>query len=196
MFDSYFFTVSIFPGTSLTSPSGQCMEGFYCVSGADRSNPLLLNGTQCPLDTVHPIIGDQCPEGHYCPFGTDFPIGCPAGTYQDLTNQASCKPCQEGFYCYSNTSDYTSNVCPSGYYCPENTTDPFEFPCPPGTFNNVTGQQGVQGCLPCLAGSYCQGFGNSAPTDLCSQGWYCPNGSSSATVRATGFLTKKTTNKY
>lgn len=169
-------------GTNLTSPSGPCMDGYYCVSGVDRANPLMLNSSQCPTGTVHPIIGHQCPTGHYCPLGTDYPIGCPAGSYQDLTNQNYCKECPLGHYCYANTSDYTPNICPGGYYCEVNTTDPYQFPCPPGTFNNLTQQHSISACIPCTAGMYCQGHGNSDPTGNCSAGWYCTNGSSVSQV--------------
>jgi len=166
----------------LTSPSGPCSSGFYCVSGVDRSNPLMLNESQCPTGTVHPIIGHQCPVGHYCPVGTDYPIGCPAGSYQDLTNQMNCKTCPAGYYCYANTSEYSPNVCPGGYYCELNTTHPYQSPCPEGTFNNLTQQQDISACQPCTPGMYCQGYGNDKPTGMCNAGWYCTNGSKSAQV--------------
>lgn len=169
-------------GVNLTTPTGVCMDGYYCVSGVDKANPLMLNDSQCPTGTVHPIIGHQCPTGHYCPEGTEYPIGCPAGSYQDLTNEKACKNCPVGYYCYANTSDYSPFLCPGGYYCTLNTTDPHEHPCPPGTFNNLTTQQNDQACLPCTQGMYCQGSGNAYPTGNCSAGWYCTNGSSISTV--------------
>lgn len=165
-------------GNNLTSPSGQCDEGYYCVSGVDKSNPVMLNDTQCPTSSIHPIIGHICPAGHYCPQGTDFPVACPAGSYQDLTNQWGCKDCPEGYFCPSNTSDYMLNVCPAGYYCPVNTTDQYANACPPGTFNNLTQQKDLSACVSCTPGTYCQGHGNAAPTANCSAGWYCTNGSS------------------
>jgi hypothetical protein len=167
----------------LTSPTGDCLAGYYCVSGSDRANPLMLNDTQCPTGTVHPIIGHQCPAGHYCPIGSEYPIGCPAGSYQDLTNQNHCKACPLGHYCYANTSDYTPNICPGGYYCELNTTDTYQYPCPPGTFNNLTQQHSIAACESCTQGMYCQGHGNAYPTGNCSAGWYCTNGSDTAQVR-------------
>ncbi|RUS80256.1 hypothetical protein EGW08_011985, partial [Elysia chlorotica] len=173
-------------GVNLTSTSGPCDPGYYCVSGVDKANPVMLNDTQCPNDTVHPIIGHICPAGHFCPGGTDFPIACPAGSFQDLTNQAGCKDCPEGYFCPSNTSDYTPNVCPAGYYCEVNTTDQFSLPCPAGTFNPVTQRVSVAECQPCTPGTYCQGVGNAAPTGNCSAGWYCINGSSQAQTTING----------
>lgn len=175
-----------FPGTNLTSPTGDCWPGYYCISGVDKANPLMLNDSQCPTGTTHPIIGHLCPAGHYCPSGTDYPIGCPAGSYQDLTNQDYCKACPLGHYCYANTSDYAPNICPGGYYCPINTTDLYEFPCPPGTFNNLTQQHSIDSCESCTPGMYCQGHGNAYPTGNCSAGWYCTNGSDASQV--SGYL--------
>ena len=74
-------------GTSLTVTSGPCDQGYFCVSGVDRPNPVMIDNTQCPTGTVHPIIGDICPMGHFCVEGAAFPEACPAGTYQDSTTQ-------------------------------------------------------------------------------------------------------------
>lgn len=159
-----------------------CWAGYYCISGVDRPNPVMLNDSQCPVDTVHPIIGHVCPTGHYCPVGTDYPIPCNPGTYQDTVQQSNCTLCPEGYYCLANTTDYTPNICPSGYYCPLGTIDAFQYPCPPGTFNNLTQQHGFDACQSCNPGEYCQGSGNSAPTGSCDPGWYCINGSDTAQV--------------
>ncbi|PIK41162.1 hypothetical protein BSL78_21986 [Apostichopus japonicus] len=160
-------------GVNLTEPTDTCMAGFYCISGADKANPFMIDLDQCPTNTVHPIIGHVCPEGHYCPEGTVYPQGCPAGSYNDEEGRYNCKSCPESYYCYANTTDYQTNDCPSGYYCPTNTTDPYQYPCPSGTFNNATLQKDVGDCLECTPGYYCAGEGNSAPTDVCDEGWYC-----------------------
>ncbi|WAR26197.1 hypothetical protein MAR_011901 [Mya arenaria] len=123
---------------NLTSPSGPCGAGHYCTSGALSANPTMLSASQCPAGTVHPIVGDVCPIGHYCPEGTDNPIGCPAGTYQDLTTQDHCKDCPSGYYCPANTTTLNVFDCPACHYCPVNTTHATEYPCPPQTFNNLT----------------------------------------------------------
>ena len=167
----------------MTSPSGLCAAGYYCTSGADRSNPFMLDSAQCPTGTVHPIIGHECPTGSYCPEGTDLPIGCPAGTYQTLTNQDHCLGCPAGYYCEANTTDYSIFPCPQGYYCLENTTDMHDYPCPPKTFNNETEGKSLLDCDVCTAGMYCQGTGNILPTGNCSEGYYCTNGSDSSMVK-------------
>ena len=69
-------------GVNNTAPTGPCWPGYYCSSGADRPNPLMLNDSQCPEGTTHPIIGHACPTGHFCKEGTIYPDPCPAGTFQ------------------------------------------------------------------------------------------------------------------
>lgn len=169
-------------GSNLTTPSGQCSPGYYCVSGVDKADPVMLDENQCPSTSVHPVIGHICPTGHYCPLGTEYPIGCPPGSYNDLPNQMDCKICPAGYYCLANTTDYLPFVCPSGYYCERNTTDPKQYPCPPGSMNNLTTQQTIASCVPCTPGKYCAGDGNAYPTSDCNGGWYCINGSYEAQV--------------
>ena len=174
----------------MTSPTALCAAGYYCVSGVDRPNPLMLNDSQCPEGTVHPIIGHACPTGHFCTIGSELPEGCPPGKYQNMEGQSTCFSCPEGFYCYANTSDYSVNICPSGFYCPLETEFPSEYACPAGSFNNLTGQVDATSCLPCPPGEYCEGTGNTFPTGLCDAGWYCINASDSATV-SLSILTSK-----
>ena len=39
--------------------------------------------------------------------------------------------------------------------CPKGTKRGTEFPCPAGTYNNRTGLERVQDCVPCITGHYC-----------------------------------------
>ena len=57
-----------------------CLAGYYCPDSAST--------------TVTP-----CPEGQYCPEGSDVPNLCPAGTYspsQGLYNESQCIDCDPG----------------------------------------------------------------------------------------------------
>ena len=125
--------------------------------------------------------GGLCQPGTYCPQGTELPLECPPGSYQDEFGKVGCKDCPEGYYCYGNSSDYVGNNCPEGHYCPLNTTDPKEYKCGPGTYNNRTNQIDSSACISCDAGKFCSGHGNPKPTGLCQQGYYCPMGSTNAT---------------
>ena len=49
-----------------------------------------------------PDVGGPCPVSHYCPAGTGYPLACPAGTYNNITRQAVCTPCEAGYFCNEN----------------------------------------------------------------------------------------------
>ncbi|XP_023933458.1 uncharacterized protein LOC106181652, partial [Lingula anatina] len=149
--------------TNLTAPAGDCAPGYYCTSGVDTPTP--AGG--------HTGTGGICPAGHYCPGGTDLPIGCSNGTYQNLTNQASCLTCPAGYYCLASSVTFVDQVCPSGHYCPDGTRYDTEYPCPQGTFNNLTGSANSSACVQCTPGHFCASPGLSATTDQCDPGWYC-----------------------
>ncbi len=55
---------------NLTSPSGNCSGGYYCISGSDSATPQLTNLTHCPSTFNHLSIGGKCPRGHYCPIAS------------------------------------------------------------------------------------------------------------------------------
>lgn len=100
--------------------------------------------------------GGPCPPGHRCPAGSAVAQPCPPGTYQPLAKNASCAPCEAGFFCPRATAQLTAaHKCPLGYYCPPRTEHKHLFPCPPGTYNNATGQSSPSDCKPCDQGFYC-----------------------------------------
>ena len=157
------------PGSVNTT--GSCPAGYYCQSGVDSSS----------LSTSFNGTGGTCPPGTYCPTGTSRPIPCPSGMYNEFSAKSSCTVCRAGFYCPSNSSDFSPYPCPSGHYCPTGTALPRQFPCPPGTFNNQTRQEDLSSCTLCSPGQFCKGHGLSTPTGPCSAGWYCELASASPT---------------
>ncbi|KAM8989363.1 uncharacterized protein PRD47_016786 [Ara ararauna] len=52
----------------------------------------------------------------------------------------------------------------------------FPQPCPPGYYSNSTGNTGIEHCLLCDAGYFCDGAGLVSPTGLCEAGFYCSGG--------------------
>ena len=157
-----------------TSVSGDCSPGYYCVSGVDIPTPQFTNLTNCPDGTVHMSVGGKCPAGSYCELSSQTYTACPAGKYTPNSGFSACDPCPAGYYCLNETSDYTSYRCPVGHFCPSGTSDPYQFPCPPGTYNPNELASNLTSCLDCTAGKYCEGSGNSAPTNSCAAGYYCP----------------------
>jgi hypothetical protein len=57
----------------LTTPSGDCSAGYYCIGGASSSTP------------TDGITGDICPMGAYCPTGSNQTTLCPPGTFGSAT---------------------------------------------------------------------------------------------------------------
>ncbi|OXB71843.1 UNVERIFIED_CONTAM: hypothetical protein H355_013666 [Colinus virginianus] len=85
-------------GTGLTEPTGACSRGYYC--GAD--------GRQ-----------QSCPQGFYCPEGTQFPqqYPCPPGTYLDYEgarDESECTACPEGRVCDDPGNTSADDLCPPG----------------------------------------------------------------------------------
>ena len=161
----------------LTEPTGDCLGGHFCSFGNFLSNPSYLSSN---LTTDFTFVGGICPPQTYCPNGTEIPLPCLEGTFNNLEGQVSCKMCPAGFYCPPSTDDYTSYTCPSGHVCPEGTEYANQFPCPPGTFNPYYKQQKHSNCLQCPGGMFCENAGLSNATGPCSAGYYCILGSSSS----------------
>jgi hypothetical protein len=85
------------------------------------------------------------------------------------------------FYCPSEALSRAS-VCPAGSYCTSGLLAPLG--CPVGTYNSQAYGGNTSDCLPCDPGKYCSSTMQTAPSDLCSAGYYC-NGS---TITSTPML--------
>lgn len=62
----------------------KCAKGFYCRAGAKSSKP---KGAE----------GGACPPGYKCENGRRIP--CEPGTFQNVPEQSTCKPCGPGTFC-------------------------------------------------------------------------------------------------
>jgi hypothetical protein len=166
--------------TNLTSPTGFCSEGYYCLSRATSATPLLVYNDS---DSGHMSGGNICPVGTYCPLGSPFAHSCPPGTLNNLIGQVACLSCPEGYFCPGGTSNHLNSGldCPIGYYCPNGTQYSTEYACPPGTFNNLTKRRSLDDCFHSPPGYYSQGAANSAPSGQCLSAYYCPLGASTST---------------
>eukprot|EP00163_Fabomonas_tropica_P011852 TRINITY_DN227_c0_g2_i1.p1 TRINITY_DN227_c0_g2~~TRINITY_DN227_c0_g2_i1.p1 ORF type:complete len:7500 (+),score=2428.07 TRINITY_DN227_c0_g2_i1:177-22676(+) len=180
---------------TLSTPSGNCSAGYYCLQGAVQAAP---NVTE---------QGGACPPGYYCPVGSpSFTLKCPQGTFNGQYGQASITDCQQcpggkvcstdgliapngdcapGYFCSigaqsskplaaqvsamagpgSNQSQ--GDICPTGHYCPGGTAVPLG--CAPGTYQD---SQGNHTCFDCPAGSAC--VANTTIPTTCPPGFYCP----------------------
>ena len=150
--------------TSLIEPSGLCDERYYCLSGQSTARPSNF----------------ICPQGHFCLEGSEAPIRCEAGSYQDELGQIECKTCPSSFYCDNRFTPvvlYNDSLCPAGHYCPDRTSFATDYPCPPGTYSNVTGLDSVDQCTSCTEGQFCEEYGLTEPNGLCYAGYICLSGS-------------------
>eukprot|EP00704_Kipferlia_bialata_P000894 g894.t1 len=159
-------------GTQQTSYAGTCTQGYYCSGSATRPDP--------PNEAAG---GGICPEGSYCPAGTETHILCPAGKYcgsTGLYDPDTLPDCDAGYICYggaivSNPTDGSlGEQCPAGAYCEAGTNS--VVLCPEGTLNPNAGGTGEGSCVDCTEGFYCSGTGRSTVSGACQAGYYCPAG--------------------
>lgn len=97
--------------TGLLAPTGPCSSGYYCKRGAQGAAP---TGGTYDVGSLE-YGGDICPVGTYCPNGTDTPLACKAGSYNDLRGQEECFACPGGYFCQANSTEYEGSSCPTGY---------------------------------------------------------------------------------
>lgn len=149
----------------------KCPPGFLCIGTANTGNFI------------------DCPEGKYCPEGSNIATSCPAGTYNPNKNgksEADCLPCPAGKFCSNEGLTAPGDgvgfddECSAGYFCrtkstakaPEDRTDNYG-PCKEGHYC----PKGSSGELPCPPGTY---SGNTLRTRVedcrqCTAGQYCMN---------------------
>ncbi|KAL7831753.1 hypothetical protein AOLI_G00293010 [Acnodon oligacanthus] len=175
-----------------TSTGGRCQAGYYCPSGSSEPIPCPsgtfcnATGYWCPPGQTDDLAL-PCPVGHHCPPGSPAPVLCPSGTYQDKQKQANCTICEAGFYCDESFGVGNLSVlqpCPKGHYCPKGTSYAMQFPCPTGTYNPREGMDSLSGCLPCPSGHFCPTVGLTEPAGLCFSGYWCKEGSHTASPSA------------
>ncbi|XP_021231889.1 SCO-spondin-like isoform X4 [Numida meleagris] len=166
---------------NLTAPSGKCDAGWFCISAAWTSQPFDLdNYTSANCLCPATATGGKCIAGFYCPEGSPEPLPCHAGFYCNASGlSVPSGECSAGFYCKGGavlpnpTDDVTGNICPAGTYCTAGSAEPKL--CPAGTFSSLPGRRTLAECQPCPSGFYCEGPGLSAPTGECWEGYYCDN---------------------
>ena len=180
---------------------GTCPAGSYCPLGSSAPIPC-PPGFYCDIDGLHEISGpcdagyfcagygssnarkEICPQGSYCPEGSDTPTKCPKGSSSDAEGYktvSDCIQCPAGFFCPeaadsgcigdAATCLGAEEPCPAGYYCPAGSyrgTDP-EHICPRGHFC----LQGSPVPSPCPPSQYQNEYGKTE-CKLCMEGSFCP----------------------
>ena len=179
----------------LISPDKECHAGFICRSGAFL---------QSPNDST---VNGRCPQGSFCPKGTEQPKPCPVGSFNPLLQGESiqdCKSCKaghycnetgmtssgpachEGFICRNGSTSPEEKLCPLGHYCPEGTMTPRK--CMEGHYSDKEGIGRADMCKKCKESYYCPDPGQSESIHPCWAGYYCPPGEKNPTkLCTTGF---------
>lgn len=91
---------------NITSPTGLCHAGYYCILGA-------ITPTPEPADNT----GGPCWQGTFCPNGTTWPFNCPKGTFghmDKLTAEDDCTDCWTGYYCSETGLTAPNGTCEAG----------------------------------------------------------------------------------
>ena len=148
--------------------TGPCDPGYFCSGGTTAARPVTKGG--------------KCLNGTYCPEESSQPLLCPARKYcGSEALPAPSDDCAAGYYCIGGSTTprpkdgITGNECPAGAYCIAGSS--IYVRCPEGTYSNATRNERVEDCANCTSGYYCEGVGNTEPTDKCDAGYYCPEGS-------------------
>ena len=128
------------PPGQISSKAFVCPEGYYCTGGKGYAEPCPSGSYQdqkmqptckmCPKRfycnaTNGPVVNYThyiCPEGYYCPNGTQFAeeYPCDVGTFNNITGRASqseCTQCLGGYYCGKKGLTYPYTTCNAMYYC-------------------------------------------------------------------------------
>ncbi|CAL8373179.1 unnamed protein product, partial [Gadus morhua 'NCC'] len=181
-----------------------CQPGRYQPREGQGSCETCPAGSYCPDQGTTLPVG--CDRGYYCIRGSENQRSCPAGTYSNqsgLVNESHCLRCDPGYFCKEAGRTSPSGPCAAGYVCTGGATEatpadrltggpcpPGSFcplgatapePCPKGTFSGRGGLVNASQCRLCDPGSFCSQTGLSAVSGPCLPGFYCLEGSHSAT---------------
>ncbi|XP_063692807.1 zonadhesin-like [Bolinopsis microptera] len=166
-------------GLSAETQCTPCQAGFYCPlpgqTQVDEDNHVCPEGYYCPAGT------DQqnsfpCEPGSKCPQGQDKPVPCEGGTFQEQTGQTECVECPAGKYCEPGV--LIPADCPAGHYCGGGNT--LSQKCPAGTKSLATQLTAAEDCTLCPAGKYCDTPGKTTDSGNCLAGSYCKQGAKQA----------------
>lgn len=190
-------------GAKMRSECLPCPAGSYCDEGTETPTPAPVGyyipymgatslsaalkcpaGYPCETTGNYRYSGSSCTKGYYCPPGSSSSTGnpCPAGTYSDridLWDESQCTICPSGYYCEAASTSDDITICAQGYYCVAGTGSSTQYPCPTGTYGATTGLKAESECTNCTAGGSCSS--GSTSTVTCSQGYYCPAGTTTST---------------
>ena len=167
--------------------AGYTLENGACVSCAGGSYKITSGSHACTLCSTGTYY-----DGH-APFSSNQCKSCPANSQNAaagvgiqsclcqvgyIKQDGACRPCNEGFYCASETQE---TQCYIGSSSPQGSSNVNDCSCLPGYYANCTGESCHQSCLLCPVNFYCHG-GNTEAQE-------CPLESSTLTLAGTTSIT-------
>jgi len=154
----------------------KCPVGYQGKGDVENRTSLENSCEPCPIGQYNAIEGKDC-------------VTCSAGTYQDETGKAQCKPCPTGTTTsFLGATDESQCVrCGAGEYAPydgmatcircpegqygtaERTSTATCTNCPDGTYSEFVGSTDASDCAPCKEGYYSE---TGKPCQKCKEGTY------------------------
>ena len=145
-----------------------CPLGFFCPLGT--GDAYITNGA---LPNGDPNYELYCPPGHSCKGG--IKTACHNGEYQHQYGQLSCEICPAGYFCENNPDGIVSpQLCDVGSFCPKGSSS--QNLCGIGSYGHATGLMSEDQCALCPVGKYCDTPGETNPTNLCDEHFFCEPG--------------------
>ena len=157
-----------------------CNVGEFCVNGTRSKCPAGTFGSSCGLTSS--TCSGPIAAGYYGGLGetSPRPAGTKCGSAAVICPQGSASPtaASAGHFSIPESADPETRsgqeLCPVGHYC----VDGLKLVCPAGTFGATTGLTTASCSGPCRAGFYCpQGSTSATPRPCGGASFYCPEGS-------------------
>ena len=121
------------------------------------------------LSQRSPGCAKVCPAGYYCGAGTVVPTGCPVSSYCAAGSSAptACKPGTFGQR-EKLASALECDTCHTGSWCSAGNN----ISCPKDTYNNLTGQNSQEVCIPCADNAVADPGSSSVSACKCVKDYY------------------------
>ena len=148
----------------------ECEVGYWCNEGVRFPCPPGSYGNN--VGETSPTCSGLCPAGYWCGLASHRPDNNKCGGHDKFCPAGSSSPSYVSIGYFTNEENHyltreSQKICPSGYWC----RNGLRKKCPPGRFGSSSG----------LFQPECDG--------LCSDGYYCPSGSTRSTQERCGNVT-------
>lgn len=182
-----------------------CPMGYYCPKSTKFAHQYPCPAGYYLDKLSGKVLGEcmPCQLGNYCPEASPAQIACPPGTFNDFSNTADkCLDCPPGRYCpkdgtkfppkcapgkYSGEGASICTFCELGTYCPNEATtidEKNEQRCPAGVFCmkeliNYSDTDPTTDLIVTINGKFGLDVYPNLRDHYCSEGYYCPLGTTS-----------------